>query len=290
MSTEIELLTDADTERYFKLWEHCFGDSLDTVEEFHKCFGDDLRCLVLKSGNEIMAELSLFQMGKLTGYTALEGRGVLVSYAICTDARSRNKGLGSEITEYARTLALNEGFVSALSPADNSLIEFYENLQYKSFFREEVFQVEASEKKSLSADMIKISADDYDKKREKLLAERLHIKLSDRTLRYVQICSGNIGLWSLAAGKIICACDDTGDKDLLEVTELLTDETDKSVIENIMSEFTAYLGKKQCIYHMPADSNDGKVQAMISLPIKEFDLPNEPELLSKVPWFGFPFA
>lgn len=293
MSVEIKLLGDAEKEEYFELWENCFGDSRESVEEFHECFGNDLKCFVLTLNDKIKAELSLFKMGELAGCDLLAGRNLFVSYAVCTDSKSRNQGLGSEITEYARNFTLDGGFVSALSPADRSLIEFYEQLHYKSIFKEIVYRTEACSGEFLPEDMIEISAEEYNEKREKFLKDRLHIKLSENTLRYVKICSGSIGLWSLDGGKAICACEDTGDEDILEVTELLTDyrdSMDQYAVSDMMSRFTAYLGKKSCIYHMPSDSEEGKVQAMISLPLKDEDLLYELKSCTKAPWFGFSFA
>lgn len=62
------------------------------------------------------------------------GKPVYVSYAVCTDPEFRGMGLAGALTAYVRDLVTADGGLSLVSPADESLQDFYAGLGYRPFF------------------------------------------------------------------------------------------------------------------------------------------------------------
>ena len=110
-----------------------------------------------------------------------------MSYAICTDPAARGKGYGSHITVYAREIAESSRKLSMLSPAEPSLIKFYEPLEYKKFMYAEQGSVLASEHVDFEFSHLQtkvLTPQEYNNYRETILANRVHIKLSEGALRF----------------------------------------------------------------------------------------------------------
>ena len=110
-----------------------------------------------------------------------------MSYAICTDPAARGKGYGSHITVYAREIAESSRKLSMLSPAEPSLIKFYEPLEYKKFMYAEQGSVLTSEHVDFEFSHLQtkvLTPQEYNNYRETILANRVHIKLSEGALRF----------------------------------------------------------------------------------------------------------
>lgn len=185
----------SDFSDFVELRSKVFGDDEEFIEFFDNCFRDDyLDFLIVEDqdGNEVLqASLTQFDMGKLVvpegKVSDIAGKSIEMSYAICTDPAARGKGYGSHITVYAREIAESSRKLSMLSPAEPSLIKFYEPLEYKKFMYSEEGSVLASEHVDFEFSHLQtkvLTPQEYNNYRETILANRVHIKLSEGALRF----------------------------------------------------------------------------------------------------------
>ena len=185
----------SDLEDFVSLRRRVFGDDAEFIEFFDACFRDDyLDFLIIEDqdDNEVLqASLTQFDMGKLVvpegKVSDIAGKSIEMSYAICADPAARGKGYGSHITVYAREIAESSRKLSMLSPAEPSLINFYEPLEYKKFMYAEQGSVLASEHVDFEFSHLQtklLTPQEYNNYREAILANRVHIKLSEGALRF----------------------------------------------------------------------------------------------------------
>ena len=185
----------SDFSDFVSLRRRVFGDDEEFIKFFDNCFRDDyLDFLIVEDqdGNEVLqASLTQFDMGKLVvpegKVSDIAGKSIEMSYAICTDPAARGKGYGSHITVYAREIAESSRKLSMLSPAEPSLIKFYEPLEYKKFMYAEQGSVLASEHVDFEFSHLQtkvLTPQEYNNYRETILANRVHIKLSEGALRF----------------------------------------------------------------------------------------------------------
>ena len=185
----------SDLEDFVSLRRRVFGDDEEFIEFFGNCFRDDyLDFLIVEDqdGSEVLqASLTQFDMGKLVvpegKVSDIAGKSIEMSYAICTDPVARGKGYGSHITVYAREIAESSRKLSMLSPAEPSLIKFYEPLEYKKFMYAEQGSVLTYEHVDFEFSHLQtklLTPQEYNNYRETILANRVHIKLSEGALRF----------------------------------------------------------------------------------------------------------
>ena len=185
----------SDFDDFISLRRKVFGDDEEFIEFFDNCFRDDyLDFLIIEDqdgGEMLQASLTQFDMGKLVvpegKVSDIAGKSIEMSYAICTDPVARGKGYGSHITVYAREIAESSRKLSMLSPAEPSLIKFYEPLEYKKFMYAEQGSVLASEHVDFEFSHLQtklLTPQEYNNYRETILANRVHIKLSEGALRF----------------------------------------------------------------------------------------------------------
>ena len=185
----------SDFDDFISLRRKVFGDDEEFIEFFDNCFRDDyLDFLIIEDqdgGEMLQASLTQFDMGKLVvpegKVSDIAGKSIEMSYAICTDPAARGKGYGSHITVYAREIAESSRKLSMLSPAEPSLINFYEPLEYKKFMYAEQGSVLASEHVDFEFSHLQtklLTPQEYNNYREAILANRVHIKLSEGALRF----------------------------------------------------------------------------------------------------------
>ena len=185
----------SDLEDFISLRRRVFGDDEEFIEFFDNCFRDDyLDFLIVEDQDDsevLQASLTQFDMGKLVvpegKVSDIAGKSIEMSYAICTDPEARGKGYGSHITVYAREIAESSRKLSMLSPAEPSLINFYEPLEYKKFMYAEQGSVLASEHVDFEFSHLQtkvLTPQEYNTYRETILASRVHIKLSEGALRF----------------------------------------------------------------------------------------------------------
>ncbi len=316
----------SDLEDFVSLRRRVFGDDAEFIEFFDACFRDDyLDFLIIEDqdDNEVLqASLTQFDMGKLVvpegKVSDIAGKSIEMSYAICTDPAARGKGYGSHITVYAREIAESSRKLSMLSPAEPSLIKFYEPLEYKKFMYAEQGSVLASEHVDFEFSHLQtnvLTPQEYNNYRETILANRVHIKLSEGALRFAAglvtpATAGSAPDWEAESGApdssglllisdgaeplAIAACE-AAEAGSLAAAELLTFSEDgghKELGIAIAKALATRCGAKRCDYMMPSRSGSETSAAlgMISTSYEELA-----EIYSAAPgecppYMGFTFG
>lgn len=330
----------SDLEDFVSLRRRVFGDDEEFIKFFDNCFRDDyLDFLIVEDqdGNEVLqASLTQFDMGKLVvpegKVSDIAGKSIEMSYAICTDPAARGKGYGSHITVYAREIAESSRKLSMLSPAEPSLIKFYEPLEYKKFMYAEQGSVLTSEHVDFEFSHLQtkvLTPQEYNNYRETILANRVHIKLSEGALRFAAglvapDTSGSLpaldaesadlvgsapdweaesgapdgsGLLLISDGAeplAIAACE-AAEAGSLAATELLTFSEDgghKELGIAIAKALATRCGAKRCDYMMPSRSGSetSAMLGMISASYEELSEVYSAATSECPPYMGFTFG
>ena len=330
----------SDLEDFVSLRRKVFGDDEEFIEFFDNCFRDDyLDFLIVEDQDDsevLQASLTQFDMGKLVvpegKVSDIAGKSIEMSYAICTDPAARGKGYGSHITVYAREIAESSRKLSMLSPAEPSLIKFYEPLEYKKFMYAEQGSVLASEHVDFEFSHLQtkvLTPQEYNNYRETILANRVHIKLSEGALRFAAglvapYTSGSLpaldaesadwagsapdgeaesgspdgsGFLLISDGAeplAIAACEAAG-ADSLAAAELLTFSEDggqKELGIAIAKALAVRCGAKRCDYMMPSRSGSETSAAlgMISASYEELAEVYSAATSECPPYMGFTFG
>ncbi|MBQ9075394.1 MAG: hypothetical protein IJY32_05465 [Mogibacterium sp.] len=163
------------------LWCRVFGDEPGFVDFFYESFGGDIRGYVIRNdAGKTISALTCFRCGLFRdapgdaeggpAHDAPDGPGggadslpVYVSYAICTEPEYRGQGHAAALTEYVRSIvtaprgtaihgeddglsaAEGLGGISLVSPAEESLIGYYDRLGYRETFLVDEHAVHAGE-------------------------------------------------------------------------------------------------------------------------------------------------
>lgn len=317
----------SDFSDFVELRSKVFGDDAEFIEFFDACFRDDyLDFLIIEDqdGSDVLrASLTQFEMGKLVvpegKVSDIAGKSIEMSYAICTDPAARGKGYGSHITVYAREIAESSRKLSMLSPAEPSLIKFYEPLEYKTFMYAEQGTVVPSEQSDFSFSELKfelISPQQYNDYREVILANRVHIKLSAGALHFAAglTATGDAvgsaptgeaagsaltgyGLMLISDGAeplAIAACESVG-AGSLAATELLTFREDgghKELGIAIAKALAVRFGAVRCDYMMPSSAGSKSAAALGMISVSEEELAEvySVEQCECPPYMGFTFG
>ena len=330
----------SDLEDFVSLRRRVFGDDEEFIEFFDNCFRDDyLDFLIVEDqdGSEVLqASLTQFDMGKLVvpegKVSDIAGKSIEMSYAICTDPAARGKGYGSYITVYAREIAESSRKLSMLSPAEPSLIKFYEPLEYKKFMYAEQGSVLTSEHVDFEFSHLQtkvLTPQEYNNYRETILANRVHIKLSEGALRFATglvapdtsgsapamdaesaDLAGSAPDWEAESGApdgsglllisdgaeplAIAACE-AAEAGSLAATELLTfieDGGQKELGIAIAKALAARCGAKRCDYMMPSRSGSETcaMLGMISASYEELSEVYSAATSECPPYMGFTFG
>ena len=316
----------SDFSDFVELRSKVFGDDAEFIEFFDACFRDDyLDFLIIEDqdDNEVLqASLTQFDMGKLVvpegKVSDIAGKSIEMSYAICTDPAARGKGYGSHITVYAREIAESSRKLSMLSPAEPSLIKFYEPLEYKKFMYAEQGSVLASEHVDFEFSHLQtkvLTPQEYNNYRETILANRVHIKLSEGALRFAAglvtpATAGSAPDWEAESGApdssglllisdgaeplAIAACE-AAEAGSLAAAELLTFSEDgghKELGIAIAKALATRCGAQRCDYMMPSRSGSETSAAlgMISASYEELSEVYSDATGECPPYMGFTFG
>lgn len=330
----------SDFSDFVELRSKVFGDDEEFIKFFDNCFRDDyLDFLIIEDqdDNEVLqASLTQFDMGKLVvpegKVSDIAGKSIEMSYAICTDPTARGKGYGSHITVYAREIAESSRKLSMLSPAEPSLIKFYEPLEYKKFMYAEQGSVLASEHVDFEFSYLQtkvLTPQEYNNYRETILANRVHIKLSEGALRFAAGLvapdtsgsapaldagsadwAGSAPDWEAESGApngsglllisdgaeplAIAACESV-EAGSLAATELLTFSEDgghKELGIAIAKALAVRFGAVRCDYMMPSSAGSKSAAALGMISVSEEELAEvySVEQCECPPYMGFTFG
>lgn len=303
---DIHELRSSEKNAFIDLWSETFGDSMEDIIEFCENFGDDLKCFVLvdsEIGYDVLSSLTLFKMGKLFVPGVEESFDTYISYAICTDKKARGRGYGAAITnfasDYVGKMNINSSSnmsLSALSPASESLIDFYKPLGYDNFFFSEYKSLDVNRESAEKINLSVISPEEYNKRREQLLEDTVHITLSEKSLKYLsgynKFISFKNNLGNLEG---ISTCSELSKDGELRISELLLYGNCENLAVNSTTEYekaanaiSLSFGASRLDYRFPSNSPNSIVQGMLydsgSLPFADINPSHD-----SMPYLGFPF-
>ena len=243
------------------LWSSTFGDPPEYVDAFYDIFGDDIMgYAVVDEDGAVCSALTCHLCGEY------DGRPVYVSYAICTREDMRGMGLAAELTSFVRDEVIGAGGISVVSPAEPSLIAYYERLGYEPYFLameravmspdfdEEEFDdfdefdldIEGADPTPFRAaiDLEPLSRERYNIYREAFLAGRPHVEPSDAMLRLMEAESmDGRGLFSINRGDAICIVSDV-DPLRVVLSELILNPVLQELSMDIDAEIAAMTAKR----------------------------------------------
>lgn len=289
------------------LWSEVFGDAPAYVDAFYGNFGEDITgYAVTDVTGRVCSALTCHLCG------TYGGKPVYVNYAVCTRDDMRGQGLASKLISHVRDKVTEAGGISIVSPAEPSLVSYYEGLGYEPHFfaaeravmspefdMEEFddfdefdLDIEGADPTPFRAqlDMQRMPAEKYNRYREAFLAGQPHIEPSGEMLSLIESESmDGSGLYSINRGDAICAISHVDPVSVI-VTELVLNPVLKELSFDIDAEIASmiakYFGAAEAIFKTPGY---GSCQGMLyGLPDKDEEQTEEPEEYCGLPYYGFP--
>lgn len=317
----------ADTKEKYEglraLWCEVFKDEADFIDSMYESFGADLSSgkftsdeiagyVVCDEEGRTLSALTCYNFGKYAG------KPVYVSYAICTAEGARSCGYAGALVCYVRDMVVEGGGISLISPAEDSLVNYYARFGYEPYFYaaektvceedgEYIFDEEdvEYEKVNPAAEPAHIGRDEYFGWREKFLEAMPHVLPSANAMKEIDkeatLPDGSSGLLLVGGGDAICNAyfrseeeRKGGGADVLKPAILLTElivnpalkELSSEIEDEIALRVAAYFGEREIEYRTPSykKQEDGYCQSMLCGISDAADNNGRQE-----PFFGFPF-
>lgn len=242
------------------LWWECFGDSDGFIERFFAALP--------AIGGGIAAEVGGELAGAAYAVTAQElilpgcgAQRVGYIYGVGVHERFRGLGLGIAVTQAAAALARGMGAqLIATLPADEGLYTFYERTlgAKRRLYRRRVTVASAE-----AAALTRLSAGEYLRRREALLAQRAHLRLDEAAIAFEAAILEEYGGGLFAVdGGIAAAYLDNGRAIIPEVLPLSGYER----VCSCAAALCAKLGATQGELLLPSDSGESYIAADGSIP------------------------
>jgi len=289
------------------LWCEVFGDTPSYVDSFYENFDEDIMGYVV---TDITGRVCSALTCHLCG--SYENMPVYVSYAVCTREDARGQGLAAMLISFVRDRVTEAGGISLISPAEPSLVSYYEELGYEPHFfaaeravmspefdfeeyddfDEYDLDIEGADPTPFRAeiDMQPMPAEKYSRYREAFLAEQPHIEPCSDMLRLIESESMNgEGLYSINRGDAICAISHV-DPARVIMTELILNPVLKELSLDIDTEIASmaakHFGAVETFFITPGY---GRCQGMVyGLPQKPDEPDEEDGYYYEKPYYGFP--
>lgn len=292
------------------LWCEVFNDEADFIDSMYENFGADQAAGKFTS-DEIAGYVACDEEGRtlsaLTCYKFGEyaGKPVHVSYAICTAEDVRGFGYAGALVSYVRDMVVEGGGISLISPAEDSLVNYYARFGYEPYFYaskrvaceeegEYIFDEEDAEyeKANPAPEPAHIGREEYFGWREKFLEDIPHVLPSENSMKEIEkeatLPDGRSGLLLIGGGDAICIAYT---EPALLLTEVIVNpalkEISSEIEEEIALRVAAYFGQSEIKYRTLSCKlqESGYCQSMVcGISAAGEDNNGRPE-----PFFGFPF-
>ena len=187
------------------LWQTCFGDTQEEIDQFFSSLFVPEQTFTLRQGSSPAAMAVYFPLTlKLSGGT----RSVAYLYAVCTDPAFRGRGLCTDLLEFAAGYLSMKGFDAlALVPGSKDLSAFYEARGYAPFFYNETHTVR--QWPELSGKLARAEAAEYAQIRSRLLEQCPALVYPEALLAYEkELCrktGGDLVAFTDDGGRFGCA-------------------------------------------------------------------------------------
>ena len=213
--TEIREIRSEDRAALVALWHRVFGDPVSYVEEFFR--------ILPEIGSGVAAIENGMPVGAAYMITALElcegekSRRCGYLYAVAVDPAARGRGLGGSLSQAAAVLGRARGAeLICTLPAEPGLYAWYEKLigVRCALYRE---RRELASRPGPA--LLPLSAAAYARRREALLCDRPHLRLSEAAMRLEEANCRAFGGFLCVVGEGVAAVSVDGDT--AEIRELL---------------------------------------------------------------------
>ena len=258
---------ETDGEAIQEIWQTCFGDEEEYIKFYlgHRMTKENM--LVIYADGRPVSMASFLPVEYLCEGEYLDARYV---YAVATLPEYRGRGFASKILNFAKE---KYGEPLILSPADESLMQYYEKLGFKRAFPDTRSTMEcAADMQALEIKdsepfpcMEPITAGEYLAVRDEKCAKEGYVRWDEDAIAYAmelgESCGGNT---------VAVTCEDDRKPDKQEKRDILMydkeDDTltilettlSKECLTEIMPQLLAQTGAKQAVY--------GQAPGMIWLP------------------------
>ncbi|MEQ8201918.1 MAG: GNAT family N-acetyltransferase, partial [Syntrophomonadaceae bacterium] len=184
---EVRLAAAGEIDRQKEIWKRCFGDSGQYIEDFYRHRYHPDQTMLLLQGGEIVAMLTMVPVSIVTAAgRRLDGA---MLYAIATHPDFQNQGVGRQLLNSAHQHLIGRGLAfSLLVPAYEELFDFYRPLGYREAFYLRELDLKRRDLYVLPVPpaspclIYPIGPEEYNLRRERLLAGRTHVSYSDPDL------------------------------------------------------------------------------------------------------------
>lgn len=258
---------ETDGEAIQEIWQTCFGDEEEYIEFYlgHRMTKENM--LVIYADGRPVSMASFLPVEYLCEGEYLDARYV---YAVATLPEYRGRGFASKILNFAKE---KYGEPLILSPADESLMQYYEKLGFKRAFPDtrstmdcaaDIQALEIKDSEPFPC-MEPITAGEYLAVRDEKCAKEGYVRWDEDAIAYAmelgESCGGNT---------VAVTCEDDRKPDKQEKRDILMydkeDDTltilettlSKECLTEIMPQLLAQTGAKQAVY--------GQAPGMIWLP------------------------
>jgi len=196
--SEIRLAKEGEANRQKELWKLCFGDSDSYINFFYANRYKEDETAVLLYDEEISAMLTMIPVKTMV--PDKQCIDTVMLYAIATHPNYQNRGFATKLMDFStQCLRANNKDLSILVPAHKQLFDFYRKQGYQDGFyiRETQFSHEMVHSlpfQDFSQYSISpITPEEYNKRRNHQLSERLYIAYADEDIAYQKMLSQQSG-------------------------------------------------------------------------------------------------
>jgi GNAT superfamily N-acetyltransferase len=198
MSEVVRLARKGEMERQKEIWKLCFGDSEQYIDYYYNYrYREEETAVLLKKG-EIAAMLAMLPVKVVS--PSGQSFDSLMIYALATHPRFQGRGYAAYLLDFVhQQMTIRQKSYSLVVPSGEELFDFYCRQGYQSGFgmRCNLFCRAEAEKHLPGSrgccNLTKIMPPEYNQRREKLLAGRLHVAYSDRDITYQQKLCHRLG-------------------------------------------------------------------------------------------------
>ena len=243
-----------DLPRLGELWRDSFEDPQSLVDAIFRCLPDMGTALVATEGGRTVGMVCVLVGMELADCERKPPScGYIWGLAVERDCRSR--GLGGALARAAVAKARERGAeLICTLPAEPSLYDWYrQRLGLECALYRRRYQAESAALEPVTG----LSAAEYMLWRERMLAGKPHLRLSNPTLEFTRLFCESMGGGLYACGSGICAA--YVEDGMTMVQELVA--TDPAEASAIAASVGAALGTEGAVYYLPARSGEWYIAA-----------------------------
>lgn len=230
-----------------QLWIDVFADPPELIEAFFDAFPPQQHGWVLRRGDEILSSAYL-----LHGNLFLSEKEVQASayvYAVATPSHHRGKGYAGALMRFFTELADRRSLLLYTRPASPELFQWYAQVMQTRPSIGMESRIVAVRPIPTKLELRCLTPSEYGQRRERLLAGRPHIALSDAFLKLQEQFLEGDGAGYYALGTSCCACEKHGDE--LVFKELLAAEAE---FEPVIQTMLQHLSAETAVVPSPSDT------------------------------------